>query len=284
MKGLKRILYRHRSKYQDIVVAESFDYGLTLILDGKTQSSQRDEFIYHEALTHPAMLLHGSPRRVLVLGGGEGATLREVLKYASVEEAVMVDIDEDVVNIAREYLKFMNEGVFEDKRVKLIIGDALDYVFRAKDSYDVVIADLSDPLEEGPSYKLYTVEFYRRVAELTGNQGVFVTQAASPTNTPKVHAVIYRTLREAFKHVAYYHVFIPSFEAVWGFVIASNGRDPRELRAEHVDVALEHHGVKTRFYDGESHRHMFSIPKHLREYIESVDEVSTMDKPVYMPA
>lgn len=284
MKGLKRIIHRHRSRYQDIVVAESFDYGLILILDGKTQSSQRDEFVYHEAIVHPAMILHGSPRRVLVLGGGEGATLREVLKYTSVEEAVMVDIDEDVVKVSREHLRFMNEGVFEDKRVKLVIGDALDYVFSTKDRYDVVIADLSDPLEEGPAYKLYTVEFYRRVAEIIGGTGVFVTQATSPTNTPRTHAVIYRTIREVFRYTAYYHVFVPSFEATWGFVIASNGRDPRKLEPEHVDRELHRNNFKTRFYDGEAHKHMFSVPKHLREYIESVDEVSTVEKPVYMPA
>jgi spermidine synthase len=230
------------------------------------------------------MILHGSPRRVLVLGGGEGATLREVLKYTSVEEAVMVDIDEDVVKVSREHLRFMNEGVFEDKRVKLVIGDALDYVFSTKDRYDVVIADLSDPLEEGPAYKLYTVEFYRRVAEIIGGTGVFVTQATSPTNTPRTHAVIYRTIREVFRYTAYYHVFVPSFEAAWGFVIASNERDPRKLEPEHVDRELHRNNIKTRFYDGEAHKHMFSVPKHLREYIESVDEISTVEKPVYMPA
>ncbi len=284
MKGLKRILYRYRSKYQDIVIAESFEYGLVLILDGKTQSSERDEFVYHEALVHPAMILHGNPTKVLVLGGGEGATLREVLKYPSLKEAVMVDIDEDVIRVSREYLKFMNEGVFEDKRVKLVIGDALDYVFETRDRYDVIISDLSDPIEEGPSYKLYTVEFYRRIAEIIGNEGIFVTQATSPTNTPRTHAIIYRTLKEVFRYVTYYHIFIPCFEAVWGFIIASNGKDPKKLKPEHVDEILRHYNIKTRFYDGEAHKHMFSIPKHLREYIESVNEISTMNKPVYMPA
>ncbi len=284
MKGLKRVIHRHRSKYQDILVAESFEYGVLLILDGKTQSSERDEFVYHEALVHPAMILHGNPRKVLVLGGGEGATLREVLKYASVEEAVMVDIDEDVVKISREYLKFMNEGVFEDRRVKLVIGDALEYVFSTKDKYDIVIADLSDPLEGGPAYKLYTLEFYKRVSEIIGDEGVFVTQATSPTNTPRTHAIIYRTVREVFKYATYYHIFIPSFESVWGFVIASNGKDPRMLDEVLVDRELRRHNIKTRFYDGEAHRHMFSVPKHLREYIESVNEISTMEKPAYMPA
>ena len=284
MKGLKRIIYRHRSKYQDIVVAESFDHGIILILDGKTQSSERDEFVYHEALVHPAMILHGGPRRVLVLGGGEGATLREVLKYPTVEEAVMVDIDEDVVRVSREYLKFMSEGVFEDRRVKLVIGDALDYVFNTREKFDVIIADLTDPLEAGPSYKLYTLEFYRRIAEILEEGGVFVTQATSPTNTPRTHAVIYRTVSSAFRYAAYYHIFMPSFEAVWGFVIASNHRDPGSLKPEVIDETLARYGVKTRFYDSQAHIHMFAIPKHLREYIESVSEVSTMEKPVYMPA
>ena len=284
MKALKRIIHRHRSKYQDIVVAESFDHGLVLILDGKTQSAERDEFVYHEALVHPAMILHGNPRKVLVLGGGEGATLREVLKYPSVKEAVMVDIDEDVVRVSREYLRFMNKGVFEDPRVKLVIGDALDYVFNTREKFDVVIADLSDPLAGGPSYKLYTLEFYRRVAEILGEDGVFVTQATSPTNTPRTHAIIYRTVSSVFRYTAYYHIYMASFESVWGFVIASNSRNPKSLKPETVDEVLERNAIKTRFYDSQSHIHMFTVPKHLREYIESVTEISTMNNPVYMPA
>ncbi|MEM1758301.1 MAG: polyamine aminopropyltransferase [Acidilobaceae archaeon] len=284
IKGVKRVVYRTRSKYQDIIVLETTEFGRLLVLDGKTQSSEFDEYIYHEALVHSAMLLHGNPRNVLILGGGEGATAREVLKYSSVSRAVMVDIDEEVVRVCREYLSFMNEGVFNDKRLNLIIGDALDYVFNTSESFDVVIADLSDPIEAGPSYKLYTLEFYKRISEILGDNGVFVTQATSPTNTPKTHAIIYSTIRRVFKYATYYHVFMPSFSAMWGYVIASNTRNPLELKPEDIDYLLRRHNINTRFYDSKAHEHMFSIPKNLRALIESETRVATMDNPVYMPA
>lgn len=284
VKAIKRVVYSGRSKYQDIIVIETYEYGLALVLDGKTQSTELDEFIYHEALVHPAMILHGAPRKVLILGGGEGATLREALKYGSVERAVMVDIDEEVIRVCREHMRFMNEGVFDDKRVNLVIGDALDYVFNTNETFDVIIADLSDPIVEGPSYKLYTREFYARVGEILSPNGVFVTQATSPTNTPETHAVIYSTARSVFPKTAYYHIFMPSFEALWGFVITSKTLDPRGLDPKYVDEALARHGVKTRFYDSIAHTHMFSVPRNLREFIERESRVSTFENPVYMPA
>ncbi len=284
IKAVKRVVYSGRSKYQDIMVIETYEYGVALVLDGKTQSTEADEFIYHEALVHPAMILHGAPRKILILGGGEGATLREALKYGSVGKAVMVDIDEEVIRVSREYMEFMSRGAFEDKRVNLVIGDALDYVFNTSEAFDVIIADLSDPIAEGPSYKLYTREFYAKVNNILSPNGVFVTQATSPTNTPETHAVIYNTVRSVFAKTAYYHIFIPSFEALWGFVIASKTLDPRGLNPKDVDETLARHGVKTRFYDSTAHAHMFSVPRNLREFIEGETRISTFDNPVYMPA
>ncbi|MEM1873642.1 MAG: polyamine aminopropyltransferase [Acidilobaceae archaeon] len=284
VKVFKRIIDYRVSKYQEIIVAETEDFGKLLVLDGKTQSSEADEFVYHESLVHPAMVLHGSPRRVLILGGGEGATAREVLKYRSVEKVVMVDIDEEVIKVSREHLEFMNRGVFEDPRLELVIGDALDYVFSTSEKFDVVIADLSDPVEAGPSYKLYTREFYERVRSIMEENGVFVTQATSPSSTPRTHSIIYNTVRSVFKHTAYYHVYVPSFQSLWGFVIASDYKDPESLEAELVDEALARLGVETRFYDSIAHKHIFSVPRYLRARIEAEKTVATMDSPAFMPA
>lgn len=280
---MKRVLYKGRSRYQEIVLVESYEFGKLLLLDGKSQSSEHDEFVYHEALVQPAMLLHPNPRRVLILGGGEGATLREVLKHRSVEEAVMVDIDEEVVRVSRELWGELSAGAFEDRRAKLIIGDALEYIESSPGKFDVIIADLSDPLEGGPAYKLYTLETYRKIGELVEG-GVFVTQATSPSNTPQTHSIIYNTIRNAFKHVSYYHVFMNSFSGLWGFVIASNELDPRSLTAELVGRRLEERRIETRFYDATTHLNMFSVPKHLRAMIEGERRVSTLSNPAYMPA
>jgi len=118
VRGIRKVLYSGTTKYQRVAVVEFEDLGKALILDGKTQSTLYDEFIYHESLVHPAMITHPNPRKVLILGGGEGATAREVLKHRSVEEVVMVDIDEDVIKISKEYLPEMNQGVFENPKLK----------------------------------------------------------------------------------------------------------------------------------------------------------------------
>ncbi len=286
MHAIKNVIYKGKSKYQDIMVAEFVELGKALVLDGKTQSALVDEFVYHEALVQPAMILHGSPERVLILGGGEGATAREVLRFDTVKEVVMVDIDEEVIRVAREYLPEWHQGAFDDPRLKLVIMDGLKYVDEAPRGYfDVIIADLADPLEAGPAYKLYTLEYYEKLKGLLRPGGVFVTQATSPTQTTFTHAVIYNTIRRVFRHAAYYHVYVKSFDGMWGFVLASDDRDPASLTPEYVDKYIEEH-VKgeNRFYDGVSHLNMFSVPKYIRREIEKVKEIATMDNPVFMPA
>ncbi|MEB3859710.1 MAG: spermidine synthase, partial [Desulfurococcales archaeon] len=151
MFSVRRVLYWGKSRYQEIVVLEYEELGKALVLDGKTQSTEYDEFVYHEALVQPAMVLHGNPERVLVLGGGEGATVREVLKFKSVREVVMVDIDEEVVRVSREMLPEWHAGAFDDPRLRLVIGDGYEYVEGSGESFDVIIADLADPIEAGPA-------------------------------------------------------------------------------------------------------------------------------------
>jgi len=286
MHAIGRVLYEGRSKYQHIMVVEFKELGKALILDGKTQSAIVDEFVYHEALVHPAMILHGAPERVLILGGGEGATAREALRFDTVKEVVMVDIDEEVVRVSKELLPEWHQGAFDDPRLDLKIMDGLEYVESAPRAYfDVIIADLADPLEAGPAYKLYTLEYYEKLRTLLRPGGVFVTQATSPTQTTYTHAVIYNTIRAVFRHAAYYHVYVKSFDSLWGFVIASDEKDPAVLDAAAVDEYISQHvRGENRFYDGVSHTHMFSVPRYLRREIESVTDVATLDNPVFMPA
>ncbi len=286
MHAIKRVLYKGKSEYQDIMVVEFMELGKALVLDGKTQSAIVDEFVYHEALVHPAMILHGSPERVLILGGGEGATAREVLRFKTVKEVVMVDIDEEVIKVAKEYLPEWHRGAFDDPRLRLVIMDGLRYVDEAPKGYfDVIIADLADPIEAGPAYKLYTREFYVKLRGLLREGGVFVTQATSPTHTTYTHAVIYNTIKSVFRYASYYHVYVKSFDSVWGFVLASDSRDPAALTASQVSEGLA--GMvegENRFYDGSTHVHMFNVPRYLREEIEKVKDVATLDNPVFMPA
>ena len=285
MHAIKRIIYHGRSRFQDIMIVEYEELGKALVLDGKTQSAIVDEFVYHEALVHPAMILHGAPRKVLVLGGGEGATIREVLRFKTVEKVVMVDIDDEVIRVSREHLEEWHRGSFDDPRLELVIGDGYKYVMESNDKFDVIIADLADPIEAGPAYKLYTREFYSRVKQLLAEGGVFVTQATSPTQTTFTHAVILNTLKSVFKHARPYHVYIKSFDGIWGFVIASDSKNPEELTPDKVAEAISSLITgDNRFYDEHSHIHMFTIPRHLKAEIEAIKEVATEDNPVFMPA
>ena len=283
---VKKILYQGKSQYQEIEVAELEHIGKVLILDGKIQSSLLDEYVYHEALVHPAMILHGKPERVLILGGGEGATAREVLRFKTVKEVVMVDIDREVIEVAKKYLPEWHKGALEDPRLKLIIGDGFEYVEKntSKEKFDVIIADLADPIEAGPAYKLYTKEFYEMIKGLLKSGGVFVTQATSLSYMVNVHAIIRNTIASVFKYVASYSIFIKSFDDEWSFVIASDEKDPRILTKDKVDelLAMLVEG-ENKFYDGESHLRMFNLPKYARDILKSETRIATLDNPVYLP-
>jgi spermidine synthase len=283
----RQVLCECQSRYQSVEVAVLDVIGKALILDGKIQSSALDEHVYHEALVHPPMILHGSPRRVLILGGGEGATAREVLRFRSVEEAVMVDIDEVVIKAAREYLPEWHQGSFDDPRLKLIIGDGLKYVEEASEAgerFDVIIADLADPTEGGPAYKLYVREFYEKVKSILAPGGVFVTQATSLSYDITTHAVIRNTLASVFRHTASYSVFIKSFDDEWSFILASDEKNPAALTRERVEGAIrEMVRGENRFYDWESHLRMFNLPRYARDILAREKRVATLENPVYLP-
>lgn len=281
---MRRILDVHAWKttpYQEVAVVELAHVGKCLVIDGRVQSALGDEFIYHEALVHPAMVAQGNPRSVLILGGGEGATLREALRYRTVERVTMVDIDKDVVDFAKVHLGEWHQGAFEEPRATVVIDDGRRYVERAVawgERYDVVIADLVDPAEGGPAQKLYTLEFYEMVKRLVGREGVFVTQATSPAMYPEVFARLYWTLKHVFREVSSYMVYVRSFGSVWGFHVASESVNVASLTPSDVDERLSRlllEGSLLRFYDGVTHAGIFALPKHVRELLSRPRKPST---------
>ena len=160
--GVVEVLAYRKTAFQQMYVVRSGIYGTALVLDGKWQSCTGDEFLYHESLVQPACVYHGAPKNVLILGGGEGATTREVLRWRTVERVVMVDIDGEVVAACKEHLPEMHQGAFDDPRTEVVIGDAIEYLDNALPEWDVIISDLSDPIEEGPSFKLFTREYFEQ--------------------------------------------------------------------------------------------------------------------------
>ncbi|RMF73900.1 MAG: methyltransferase domain-containing protein [Acidobacteria bacterium] len=280
--GVTRILAARRTRWQEMHIVETGAYGKALVLDGKWQSCTGDEFIYHESLVHPAMLRAGQPRRVLILGGGEGATLREVLRWSSVERATMVDIDGEVVEACREHLAEMHQGAFDDPRAELVIGDALEVIDDSPDGhYDVVISDLSDPIEEGPSFKLFTREYFARLRRVLAPQGVAVVQAG-PVSPPELalHARLVSTLRAVFAHTASYCAHVPSYAAPWGFALAADRPldlpgDPAALDA----LLAERTTGGLRYLDGRTLVALDNPPLYVREAVARETRVYTLDEP-----
>lgn len=282
---MKRVLYSGRSKYQEIDVVETQDFGLCLVLDGKVQSSLVDEFIYHEALVHPSMVTHPRPEKVLVIGGGEGGTIREVLKHNTVKDVVMVDIDEEVIRVSKTFMPQLSAGAFEDKRLKLIIDDGRAYLEKTNEQYDVILVDVTDPLPEGPSYLLYTKQFYELVKKCLKPDGLMATQATSVFYSRKSYTLIYNTLKQVFPVVRAYSAWVPSYVSAWGFMLASLKHDPLSLSNEEIGKRLSERGVSAlKFYCPEYHKPLFALPLYLRKALEEEREVATDEKPTFMPA
>jgi len=280
---ISNILYNGETEFQSAQVVDTPGFGKCLVLDGKIQCSETDEFIYHEALVQPAMIAHPKPEKVFIAGGGEGATLREVLAHDTVKRVVMVDLDKEVVDICRELLPSFSQGAFEDSRVELLHVDAMKYLDETDEKFDVVIIDLPEPLEEGPAYLLYTSEFYQGLRDRLTPEGVVSLQAGSTSMIVALgFTAVVNTLRTAFSVVAPYQTEIPAFGGTWGFCVASQTIDPRELSPEEIDRRISSRIGKTlRFYDGITHRGIFSVPKYLREEMVREKRIITKDQPLF---
>ena len=284
MLKVREVIYSGRTAYQAVEVLESEVFGRSLVLDGKTQSTERDEHLYHEALVHPAMLLHPGPRTVFIGGGGEGGTLREILAHTDVERVVMVDLDREVVELCRRYLPQHHQGSFDDPRVELRHEDAREYLATSSETFDVMVMDLVDPMEGGPAYLLYTEEFYRIAKARMSRDGILVTQSgpAGLLSHQECFTTIYNTLTGVFNHTAPTQVHIPAFQTLWGVTLASDAPFP-DLPNHQIDENIARRiGKPLKFYDSETHRNLFALPKYLRESFRQESRVNRDADPVFM--
>jgi len=265
MMKLSRIIASVKTKYQNLAIVELDEYGRTLVLDGLVQSTEADEYIYHESLVHPSMTTHKEPRKVLIIGGGEGATLREVLKHSTVSKAVMVDIDGELVNYAERELKAMHQESFRDSRAETIIMDGKEYVEKTGNVFDVVVIDLTDPYGPEIAHELYTNQFYRRIYEVLADDGLMVTQAGNSFYYEKVYDFILQNINSVFPIVREYNVWIPSFGYACNFIIGSKKHDPASLTIEDINNRLKIRNVKTYFYSGNTHKALLLLPIYRRK-------------------
>lgn len=266
----ERTIVSQQTRYQRAEIMDFAGFGRALVLDGNLQSTERDEYIYHEALVHPAMCLHPMPRRVLILGGGEGATAREIFKHDVVAEVVMVDIDRDLIGLTREHLESWHRGSLGDPRLRLVTCDGYEFVRSSHETFDLIIVDLLDSFEGGLSEPLYCEAFFAGLKSHLAKGGIVAVQAMEcDAGKWEDHARLRGYLAHLFRKVHSYTTFVPSFCATWGFAFASDDVDPRMPSARLIDGVIAQRGLsaRLRFYDGRTHAGMFALPKDMRNLL-----------------
>jgi len=280
-----------KSKFQTVEVMETAPFGRVLITDGLLQSSETDEYVYHECLVHPALIAHGNPKRVYIGGGGEGATLRECLKYPSVEQVVMVDIDGEVVDMCTEHMKAHGADAWKDPRSKVIIDDAKAQLELTPDGhYDVIVLDLSDPLDGGPCYQLYTAEFYTMCKNKLSEKGVLITQSGSSSIREVQHGAadgvfspVHNTLKQVFPKVFGATAYVPSFCSEWGWNLACKDPNAEDILKLDIDARIQAAKVTNlKYYDQSSHTRMFNLPKPVKAVVDAEQRVMTVANPLFM--
>ena len=253
----RRLLCEH-SQHQEIMIFETPVFGRMLVLDGIVQVAEKDEFIYHEMMTHVPFVAHGNVLHVLVIGGGDGGILREVLKH-NIRRATLVEIDQQVITRCREFMPFLSNGAFGDKRTNLVIGDGMKYISTTDDKFDVIIVDSTDRL--GPGRALYTPSFYRNCQRCLNPEGILVNQNGVPFLYPDHITLTYRRRRKYFSTTSLFVVAIPSLHGgLFAFGWATNSRKARQVSDTNIRRRYVAAKLGTKYYTPEMHRACFALP------------------------
>lgn len=250
------VLYTGKSKFQRIDVLDTPEYGRVLLLDGLIMFAERDEFVYHEMIAHVPLFSHPDPKDVLLIGGGDGGVIRELVKHAYLKRIDQVEIDEEVIRIAKEFFPAMSSG-YKDSRVNVKIGDGSEYVKNTNNKYDVVIVDSTDPV--GPAECLFKEDFYRNVYGILREDGFISIQSESPFFDMNWTSAAVTNLRRVFPVVKTYLCFIPTYPGgMWSFTIASKIYDPEDIRNERFKE------MDLKYYNKEIHKACFALPNFVR--------------------
>ncbi|WWP00485.1 MAG: polyamine aminopropyltransferase [Candidatus Dasytiphilus stammeri] len=264
---VENIVY-YNNKLQELMIFENKTFGRILALDGIVQTTELDEFIYHEMLTHIPLLSCNNPKNILIIGGGDGATLREVSKYRSIENITMVEIDENVVNFCRQYLPKHSANAFLDPRLKLIIDDGMNFVDTCNDIFDIIIVDRTDPI--GPGTSLFTTEFYEKCSKCLHKDGIWVAQNGISLFQKKEIINSYYNLRQFFKDVTFYQASIPSYYGgMMLFSWASHNPQLRQFNSQILQIKLSNASLYCKYYNPEIHLGSFAIPQYMLKILSN---------------
>jgi len=251
-------LYAGKTKFQDVEIFENDALGRVLALDGIVQTTERDEYVYHEMLVHPPMFAHGAVRDVLIVGGGDGGALREVVRHP-VERVTMVDIDGEVIDLSKKYLPQLSAGAFDDARAEIIVGDGVRFVEETAKRFDLIIVDSTDPI--GPGEGLFTKRFYARCAEILTERGLVITQNGVPFLQPEELRRTWQRFDGTFSNRGFYLIVVPTYYG--GFMAlgwGSNGLDLAAPDPAAIEDRVAKAGLEMRYYNPAVHRGAFALP------------------------
>lgn len=263
---VEKVLYSKKSEFQTVDIVETKGHGKMLLNDGLVMVSERDEFIYHDMITHVPLLIHPAPKNVLVIGGGDGGTAREVLRHNSVENCTMVEIDKLVCEACIEHIPQTAEVLKGHKKLNLIIGDGVKFVQETKEKFDIIIVDSTDPI--GPAAPLFGPEFYGNVKKCLAPNGIVVSQGESPFFNEDIQKSMLEVLSSAFENTYIYNFSNLTYPGgLWSFTFASNSLDPI---ADFKQSRIDESGLEFKYYNEGIHEAAFKLPTFQRKNLEGL--------------
>ncbi len=254
---IKQTLHTEQTEFQKLDMVETEEFGNMLILDGMVMTTKKDEFVYHEMVAHVPLFTHPNPENVLVVGGGDGGVIREVLKHPSVKKATLVEIDGKVIEYSKKFLPEI-AGELENPRVEVIVGDGFMHIAKAENEYDVIMVDSTEPV--GPAVNLFTKGFYAGIAKALKEDGIFVAQTDNPWFKADLIREVQRDVKEIFPIVKLYIANVPTYPSgMWTFTIGSKKHDPLAVEESRF------HDIETKYYTKELHKAAFVLPRFVED-------------------
>lgn len=267
--NVEKVVYREKTELQDLMIFENSQFGRVMSLDGAVQTTEKDEFIYHEMFVHVPVLAHGKVSRALIIGGGDGGAARQLMKHRNIA-VTMVDIDRTVVELSKKYMPSISGGAFDAPRLDLIIADGCKFVRETDEKWDVIIIDSTDP--HGPGEVLYTQEFYADCKARLANGGIIITQNGVPFVQEEELKTSYDRLGSLFKDVSFYLAAIPSYVGgVMAYGWATDEPDHRKVSLSRLVERFVEAGITTDYYTPEVHLAAFALPLHIQKILTRED-------------
>ncbi|MCU0764433.1 MAG: polyamine aminopropyltransferase [Burkholderiaceae bacterium] len=259
------------SPYQRVEVFDTPQFGKLFRLDGRLMTSEKEEFFYHECMTHPALLTHPNPQSVLVIGGGDGGSSEEIFKHPSVKRIVMAELDAAVIDVARTHLAEIHRGALNDPRLEIRIGDGFEYVSSATEKFDLIVLDLTDP--DTPAFHLYSEQFFALCRERLNPGGMLTLHLGTPVYAPETVRKNAASLRRVFKQVHPLALFVPLYGSLWCLAVASDTANPRSMPAETVATRLRERRIGgLKYYNAEVHGGLFALPNFVKALTDPTQE------------